>query len=1843
MYMVSTFHSKRVKAKRAEKLLRLSSSVVIFLMVFSLLPPLNFAQAASSVSGFPDNFGIGDTDVSDIPNWDEENLDSDSATLAKAATVSGEDTASPDGAQFAKINEGEWICRSVDATGFSSLTLSYYWRGDADAENNEDGVIEYKIGGTSCTSGGSSWTTVASHELDDGNNNVHEDWSSIQSVSLPNNLNGFVRFRNDANSSNEYFRVDGVDIQGEPPVEPAVNPPLGQSCGLDVALVLDSSGSISTTELTQMKDAFESFVSAFLPETPTQFSVTDFDTTASVLQSFTDDTVLINLAINSPTSGGSTNWEDGLLKAQDTLAASRGDVPNLVVFASDGNPNRLGTAGTSATEAEAVQAAVLVANDIKTAGTRIITLGIGNDLDAANLEDISSADAVITSGFDTLAASLATLASELCGGTITVKKLVDADGTLDTSDDQSPASGWSFDVLGSPSDPDSVLTGDDGFTPSVEVEAGTYSVTETTQPGYELLSAVCTINDVEVGTENFSVSASDIVACTFINHQIQKPVITLSGPNPDTIIVNPGPYVDPGYSAFDLEDGDLTSSVEVTGTVDTTSSGSYTLYYNVTDSDLLAADEVTRTVNVNNPPSQCSDGVDNDEDGTIDFAGGPNQEPADTSCDNSEDNDENSPPVITVEPELVTLTLGGSFDPLAGVTVTDAEDEPDPSASVGGDSVDPNTIGDYVVTYDATDSDGAAASQKTRTVQVRAQCADGIDNDGDGQIDSADNGCGIDDPTDNDENTPPIISLTGSDVIELVVGDTYTELGATADDAEDGNGLIVTDINSSAVNTGAVGAYSVFYNFTDSDGSAATQVIRTVNVSPLPQCSDEEDNDEDGLTDSADPACHTDGDPENSESYDPNLNDESNDPIPACADGVDNDEDGLTDLADPGCESSDDDDEFNPPQCSDSSDNDDDGLTDSADPACHTDGNAQNSESYDPSLNDESDDPAQCADGLDNDQDELTDSSDPGCWTDPNDSETYNAADDSESQDPQDDVCANIEGVQTQVPSGMVLEEGDQCVTPELMCQGSDTYTLNADFDQGTLINVTHTPSDQLQLSENINTFNFIWVAVSTKGTVVKINTDTGEIVGEYKTSPTSHGNGDPSRTTVDKDGSVWLSNRSDVYEGAGSVVHIGLVENGQCEDRNSNGLIDTSTAQNDIKAWTDASGARSVATAADECIVHYVKVPTSSGTRHVSVDSDNNVWVAGYYSKNFDLIKGGKWNVPGSGTIIRSESSVGYGGYGGLIDSNGVIWSAANLLRWDTANPLTGSNGGNWTGFDHSSYGLCIDSNGNVFNTEYGPTVYKHGPDGTLLDTFGHGTSYAQGCVVDGNNDLWIAGSLSGSTVDHLKNDGTYVGSVPVGYGPTGVAVDANGKIWSTNYSDGTVSRIDPTAGPIGADAVTPVGAVDFTSVSLGGNPYNYSDMTGSTLSGMAESGTWTVVHDGEVGTFPWESITWNASVPSGANLSVTVATSDDGSTFGAPQTVTSGQDLTALTSRYLKVVVSLERSSEGQSPVLLDLSVNRDCGDEETDVCQNLDGVQTSVPEGFTESGGQCTQTPPPPGGGGGGGGGGASFLIIHSENTGDKTSQTVLVTWFTNHPATSRVVYDTVSHTALGPLPNYGYAFSTIEDPALVTFHSALITGLLPDTTYYFRPISHGSPEVYGIELSSTTISAPLTTPEEPTPTPEPSPTGPETPPAGPTEETPPTGGTGIVAGAETAPAEEGTVAGVEYQELAQASPTPTPTPEPTVAPTPEPEATPAASSNCNFYIWLFFILNLIAVGVAAYVHKDNPVVWQKFLWLIGLALALVPLIWYPQCWLWMWLLATLVIIIVLASLKTSNNQN
>ena len=73
----------------------------------------------------------------------------------------------------------------------------------------------------------------------------------------------------------------------------------------------------------------------------------------------------------------------------------------------------------------------------------------------------------------------------------------------------------------------------------------------------------------------------------------------------------------------------------------------------------------------------------------------------------------------------------------------------------------------------------------------------------------------------------PVITLNGADPINLTVGATFSDNGATAEDDEDGS---ITVTTTHAVDTAVAGSYTVNYSVTDADGNTVT-ATRTVIVS----------------------------------------------------------------------------------------------------------------------------------------------------------------------------------------------------------------------------------------------------------------------------------------------------------------------------------------------------------------------------------------------------------------------------------------------------------------------------------------------------------------------------------------------------------------------------------------------------------------------------------------------------------------------------------------------------------------------------------------------------------------------------------------------------------------------------------------------------------------------------------------------------------------------------------------------------------------------------------------------------------------------------------------------------
>jgi DNA-binding beta-propeller fold protein YncE len=539
--------------------------------------------------------------------------------------------------------------------------------------------------------------------------------------------------------------------------------------------------------------------------------------------------------------------------------------------------------------------------------------------------------------------------------------------------------------------------------------------------------------------------------------------------------------------------------------------------------------------------------------------------------------------------------------------------------------------------------------------------------------------------------------------------------------------------------------------------------------------------------------------------------------------------------------------------------------------------------------------------------------------------------------------------------------------------QADKIYTTDADFEDGNLIFVNHDDppgNDQLQLSKAKDDYPFVNVAAPRWNTLIRIDAVTGEIIGEYRTAPESCVNPGciyPSRTTVDPFGNVWVSNRNEsgLIDGVphGSVVKIGVVIGGDrvnadgapnpdgdylappfeystCVDRDGDGLIKTSRGQGDVGPWPDITDGQGgidgiVEDADDECILIYQRLPEAGNAHHVSVDGNNNVWVGGYPPKMFYKLDGD------TGEILDSfdASQFGCGGFGGLIDGQGLLWSASpdedRLLRYDpsarTGTCITVS----------GSSGLGVDTNGYIWNSMgANNSIAKISPDGGSQSEFL--TEAAPGdfgvAVTLVDNNVWVA-NTDGNTVSRLDNNGNVLKTITVFNSPTGVAVDANGKVWVTNNNfQSYVTRIDPTSGsdiePGEKDLWIPL-----NSAFYGPYPDNYNDMTGLVANGTTSPrGTWTVIHD--LGGSPCTggtTITWNSesegAEPDDSSIIVEARASDSvaGLKDETFQEVSKGVALDNPVCQFIEVRATLRASSTGESPVLSDLNIASSGGTSE------------------------------------------------------------------------------------------------------------------------------------------------------------------------------------------------------------------------------------------------------------------------------------------------------------------------
>ena len=231
-----------------------------------------------------------------------------------------------------------------------------------------------------------------------------------------------------------------------------------------------------------------------------------------------------------------------------------------------------------------------------------------------------------------------------------------------------------------------------------------------------------------------------------------------------------------GVTATDTEDGNLTTKIEVKkNDVDTTTPGKYEVTYKVTDNQGASfTKSITVTVN-------------------------PKMEVL------------NEAPVIHATDK--TITVGDTFDPMAGVTATDTEDgNLTTKIEVKKNDVDTTKAGKYEVTYKVTDNQGAT---RTKTIAVTVN------------------------PKMEVLNEAPTIDAADK---TITVGDTFDpKAGVTAKDAEDGDLTNKIEVVKNTVDTKKAGEYEVTYKVIDSDGATRTKTIKVTVKEKAPAPSTDKD------------------------------------------------------------------------------------------------------------------------------------------------------------------------------------------------------------------------------------------------------------------------------------------------------------------------------------------------------------------------------------------------------------------------------------------------------------------------------------------------------------------------------------------------------------------------------------------------------------------------------------------------------------------------------------------------------------------------------------------------------------------------------------------------------------------------------------------------------------------------------------------------------------------------------------------------------------------------------------------------------------------------------------------
>lgn len=412
---------------------------------------------------------------------------------------------------------------------------------------------------------------------------------------------------------------------------------------------------------------------------------------------------------------------------------------------------------------------------------------------------------------------------------------------------------------------------------------------------------------------------------------------------------------------------------------------------------------------------------------------------------------------------------------------------------------------------------------------------------------------------------------------------------------------------------------------------------------------------------------------------------------------------------------------------------------------------------------------------------------------------------------------------------------------------------------------------------------SIIWIANTGQNTVSKVDTTTFQELGRYRI-----GTNDPSRTSVNSLGDVFVGNRS-----GNSLTKISAA-GPDCPDTNADGQVTTSTGPSDVLAWGQ-----------DDCVMWDVPVPNSPLVRGVAAQDvvvsapipddpqataiERYVWVGGTNHRTI-------YKFDGETGALLIQTPAPTVAYGLALDGQGMLWISGRqddaIGRIDTtqcydqascdSHPVctrtcTGTSctcdPGCPTSCDQavkerinltggSIYGITVDFKQRVWLG--GEVVRRYNPlapESSRLETITVGP-FVHGIAADASGSVWGAARSSGVIRLDGDNPSNFVtAALP---DAKGMAVDKDGKIWAISLGN-QAHVIQPGSNGLSDFATTP-GAVTGLV-----NCYTYSDMTGQQLAlATNEPGYYRKVFEGcPAGEETlWAELHWDVERPPGTQV---------------------------------------------------------------------------------------------------------------------------------------------------------------------------------------------------------------------------------------------------------------------------------------------------------------------------------------------------------------------------------------